>query len=150
MGASKKVLLVESTGGGASEEVEAVNALYVGGESEVGSTPVVQEDGTVEWVIGGGGATGPTGPTGATGPEVSWNTHTVEIAALDWSDKSVTKTVAGVTAASLLWISPAPASYDDYTAAQIRSTAQGVDSITFVCEATPSSAITVNVIRAEP
>ena len=73
-------------------------------------------------------------------------TKTVEIAVLDWAGTTAAKVVDDVLPASLLWISPVPASYDAYTVANIRATAQGTDSITFGCVNVPSVAVNVNVI----
>jgi len=73
-------------------------------------------------------------------------TKTVEIAVLDWSGTTAVKTVSGVLPASLLWISPVPASYDAYALANIRATAQGTNSITFECVNVPAVAVNVNVI----
>jgi len=54
MGASKKVLIVETDGAeNYSEVVAAENALAVTGTASEGNAPIVQADGTVEW--------GPTG-----------------------------------------------------------------------------------------
>jgi len=91
---------------------------------------------------------GPTGPTGAKGDTGSsdLSTQAVEIAVLDWSGTTAVKTVAGILPASLLWISPVPASYDAYALANIRATAQGTDSITFGCVNVPAVAVNVNVI----
>ena len=48
-GASKKVIIVESDGGGASQKVSADNALLVGGTASTGRVPIVQADESVEW-----------------------------------------------------------------------------------------------------
>jgi hypothetical protein len=101
--------------------------------------------------IGATGAKGDTGPTGSTGAKgdtgsSDLSTQAVEIAVLDWSGTTAVKTVSGVLPASLLWISPVPASYDAYALANIRATAQGTDSITFGCVNVPAVAVNVNVI----
>lgn len=70
----------------------------------------------------------------------------VEIEASDWEDNEATKTVAGVTSESIIWVSPTPASYEDYVEAEIRATGQGVDEIVFECEAEPEASVFVNVI----
>jgi len=73
-------------------------------------------------------------------------TTTTVIAADDWSVNAVTKNVSGVTTTSILWVSPAPASYADYIDAEIRSTAQGAGTISFECETAPTAAVTVNIV----
>ncbi len=70
----------------------------------------------------------------------------VEIEASDWEDNEAIKTVTGVTSESIVWVSPTPASYEDYVEAEIRATGQGVDEIVFECEAEPEASVFVNVI----
>lgn len=70
----------------------------------------------------------------------------VKIEASDWEDNEATKTVTGVTSESIVWVSPTPASYEDYVEAEIRATAQGTNQITFKCEAEPEASVFVNVI----
>jgi hypothetical protein len=72
----------------------------------------------------------------------------VEIEASDWEDNEAIKTVTGVTSESIVWVSPTPASYEDYVAAEIRATAQGTNQITFKCEETPISTVVVIVAFA--
>ena len=71
---------------------------------------------------------------------------TTTIATVNWTANEATKTVPGVTASNLIFVAPAPASAVDYADAGIRATAQGDDSITFVCTETPTSAIVVNIV----
>jgi hypothetical protein len=73
-------------------------------------------------------------------------TATAEIAVLDWTGTTATKAVAGVTATSILFVGPAPASYDDYADAEIRATGQASGEITFKCTTAPIAAVTVNVV----
>ena len=72
----------------------------------------------------------------------------VEIEASDWEDNEAIKTVTGVTSESIVWVSPTPASYEDYVEAEIRATAQGTNQITFKCEETPISTVVVIVAFA--
>ena len=72
----------------------------------------------------------------------------VEIKASDWEDNEAIKTVTGVTSESIVWVSPTPASYEDYVEAEIRATAQGTNQITFKCEETPISTVVVIVAFA--
>jgi hypothetical protein len=73
-------------------------------------------------------------------------TEAVVIAVEDWTGTTATKAVAGVTATSVLFIGPAPASYDDYADAEIRATGQAAGEITFECTTAPTAAVTVNVV----
>lgn len=70
----------------------------------------------------------------------------VEIEASDWEYNEAIKTVTGVTSESIVWVSPTPASYEDYVEAEIRATGQSVDEIVFECEAEPEASVFVNVI----
>lgn len=69
----------------------------------------------------------------------------VTIATSDWSNKTATKSVSGVTASNTVIVSPASASYEAYGEAQVRATAQGTNQITFTCTDVPSVSLTVNV-----
>ena len=83
--------------------------------------------------------------------DVAANLHTeqsVTIAVSDWSNKTCTKSVTGVTANNTIIVAPAPASFTGYCEAQIRATAQGSGTITFVCEDVPTTSITVNILIA--
>ena len=72
--------------------------------------------------------------------------RTVTIATSDWSNKAATKSVTGVTASNTVVVSPAPASFDAYTAAEVKCTAQASGTLTFSCETVPSASLTVNVL----
>ena len=71
---------------------------------------------------------------------------TVSLVVADWSSSTQTVTATGVTANSSVVVSPDPTSLDDYVAAGIVCTAQAANSLTFTCDTTPTSAITVNVL----
>lgn len=73
----------------------------------------------------------------------------VTIAAADWSNNTAIKTVNGVTANNTVIVTYAPASKDDYTAADIYCSAQAANSLTFVCTTTPTEAIIVNILIIE-
>lgn len=70
---------------------------------------------------------------------------TVTLVAANWSANSQTVTATGVTASNDVFVSPAPASASDYSTAGIICTAQGANSLTFTCDTTPVTDITVNV-----
>ena len=69
-----------------------------------------------------------------------------ELTVAGWSNNTQTVTVTGVTATNTVFVSPAPASASDYASAGIICTAQGTDSLTFVCQTTPTNNLTVNVV----
>lgn len=68
------------------------------------------------------------------------------LAVADWSNSTQTKTVNGVTPNNTVIVAPAPSSSADYSAAGILCTAQSINSLTFMCETTPVTNISVNVI----
>lgn len=69
-----------------------------------------------------------------------------ELTVAGWSNNTQTVTVMGVTATNTVFVSPAPASASDYASAGIICTAQGTDSLTFMCQTTPTNNLTVNVV----
>ena len=71
---------------------------------------------------------------------------TATLAVADWSSNTQTVSVTGVTADSVVFVSPAPASASDYASAGILCTAQAAGTLTFTCDTVPSNAITVNVV----
>ena len=73
--------------------------------------------------------------------------YTVNLTAAGWSDKSQTVTAAHVTANNLVQVSPAESSFEAWQTAQIRCTAQGAGTLTFVCGGdAPTDAVTYNVV----
>lgn len=72
---------------------------------------------------------------------------TVTLSASGWSGTTLMQTVsaAGVTANNTVFIAPAVASYENYTAAGIVCTAQGAGTLTFKCKTLPDSSISVNI-----
>ena len=73
--------------------------------------------------------------------------YTVSLTAAGWSDKSQTVTAAHVTANNLVQVSPAESSFEAWRTAQIRCTAQGAGTLTFVCGGdAPTDAVTYNVV----
>lgn len=74
------------------------------------------------------------------------STITVTLAAANWSSQSITVSATGVTASNTLIVSPDPSDFSDYTDAVIYCSAQGTNSLTFVCDTTPSNDIDVNVV----
>lgn len=68
----------------------------------------------------------------------------VTLESANWSNNTQAVTVEGVDGDVI--IAPDPASLNDYVDAGIVCTAQGVDSLTFTCDTTPTTDITVNIL----
>lgn len=81
-----------------------------------------------------------------TGVVSLYSVITVTLTSAGWSSNTQTVTATGVTASNHVVVSPAPASMEDYTDATIYCTGQWSNSLTFTCDSTPTSAITVNVM----
>ena len=80
------------------------------------------------------------------GKQTALATATASLTVAGWSGNSQTVSVAGVTATSIVWVSPTPESQDAYGSAGIRATAQGEGTLTFTCAEVPTEALTVNVV----
>ena len=65
-----------------------------------------------------------------------------------WSGNSQTVDVTGVTASSLVFVSPSPASFDVYVSAGVRATAQADGTLTFNCSKVPATDVSVQVVVA--
>lgn len=74
--------------------------------------------------------------------------QTVTLTTTAWSDGSQTVNVSGVTTSSLVFVSPAPTSFDLYVTANIRATAQANGTLTFQCFTVPSTDVSVQVVVA--
>ena len=76
------------------------------------------------------------------------NAVTVTLTVEGWDASALTQTVSAsnVTADNIVWVSPAPASFDAYGKAGIRGTAQGDGTITFTCTKVPTEVISVEVV----
>lgn len=74
------------------------------------------------------------------------DTSTVTIAASAWNNNSATVSVNGVTVSNNVFVTADAGSYLAYANARIRCTAQGSGMLTFACETTPTTAITVNIL----
>lgn len=76
-------------------------------------------------------------------------TRTVTLVVANWSNKTQTVSVDGVSATNTVIVAPAPEFYGDYVDAGIICTAQASGALTFTCSDVPSSAISVNVVILE-
>lgn len=75
--------------------------------------------------------------------KITWTIITIATSA--WSNKTATVSVSGVTANNAVDVAPAESTYDAYTTAGIRASAQGSGTLTFTCKTVPTVAISVNV-----
>lgn len=71
---------------------------------------------------------------------------TVTIAVNDWSNKTCTKNVTGVTSDNIVVVTFAPTSKSVYTTADVYCSAQGSGTLTFTCATTPTDSVTANVM----
>lgn len=72
-------------------------------------------------------------------------TTSVSVATSDWSNKTATVAVSGVTSASNIILAYDETTWDVAKAAVIRASAVSTNSITLKCENTPSAAVTLNL-----
>lgn len=72
---------------------------------------------------------------------------TITLTAAGWSNGSQTVSVSGITSTGVVFVSPDPTDQADYTTAGILCTSQATDSLTFTCDTTPSSDISVVVVQ---
>lgn len=71
---------------------------------------------------------------------------TITLTAADWSSKTQTVNVTGMTATGVVLVSPDPADQADYVSAGIICTAQAAGTLTFTCDTVPSGDVDVNVV----
>lgn len=63
-----------------------------------------------------------------------------------WSGNTVTVSVPGVAADSIVIVTPHPDSFVVWSESMIRATAQGAGTLTFACEETPSGTVNANIL----
>lgn len=83
---------------------------------------------------------------GKTGDVTIGKSSTITLTAADWSSDTQTVNVTGMTATSIVFVSPVPSDQSDYTSAGILCTAQAAGTLTFSCDTTPANDIDVNVV----
>lgn len=66
----------------------------------------------------------------------------------DWSSNEQTVSVQGITLSNIVFVSPAPSSYSDYSTAGIYCSSQGTDELVFKCSDVPSVDIVVNIVHS--
>lgn len=98
---------------------------------------------------GPAGQQGPKGDTGATGPQgpLGLSMTEVTLTASAWSNKQQTISVSGVTASSVIIVSPKMTSFMAYTDARCYASAVGAGTVTFSCDTVPAANLTVYVMR---
>lgn len=74
------------------------------------------------------------------------NAVTVTLTVAGWVSNAQTVSASNVKADNIVWVSPAPASFDAYGKAGIRATAQADGTLTFTCTNVPTDEITVEVV----
>lgn len=74
------------------------------------------------------------------------NAVTVSLTVEGWVNNAQTVAASNVTADNIVWVSPAPASFDAYGTAGIRGTAQADGTLTFTCTKIPTEVISVEVV----
>lgn len=80
------------------------------------------------------------------------SSRSVTLTTSGWSNKKQTVTVTGVLAdetAQLITVTPNAASLSAYTAYGVMATGQAANAITFTCDETPTSSLTVFVTIQE-
>lgn len=84
--------------------------------------------------------------TDVAGKQADLTSVTVTLTVAGWVGNQQTVTAGNVTAENIVWVSPAPASFDAYAKAGIRATVQGAGTITFQCTTVPTVEIAVEVV----
>lgn len=74
------------------------------------------------------------------------NAVTVTLTVAGWVSNTQTVSASNVKADNIVWVSPAPASFDAYGKAGIRAIAQADGTITFTCTKIPAVEMTVEVV----
>ena len=83
------------------------------------------------------------------GKQDDFQVVTVTLPAASWSGNIQTVTVQGITPSTeIVIVSYSPDSYQAYTEAGIRATAQGQNALTFACDDVPASAVSAEVMFA--
>ena len=86
---------------------------------------------------------------GVAGKQDDFTVVSVNLPASGWSSNQQTVAVSGVTASTeIVVVSYSPGSYQAYTEAGVRATAQGAGSLTFACDEAPSADLVAEVMYA--
>lgn len=82
--------------------------------------------------------------------DATYSSTTITLSSDSWSDNTQTvsvPTTIGVTANSLIIVSPEPTSFLIYGDSGIYCSSQGSNSLTFVCDSEPSENVIVNIVK---
>ena len=71
---------------------------------------------------------------------------TITLLAANWSSNTQTVSASDVTATNTVFVSPAPLSVSDYAAAGVMCTGQAAGTLTFTCDTTPLTDLSVSVV----
>ena len=82
----------------------------------------------------------------STAPRTGNVALTIPLPVSGWVDGVQTVAVPAIGANSLLIVSPAPASFEEWTGCAVRATAQAAGSLTFAADSVPDADLTANVI----
>ena len=80
------------------------------------------------------------------GAQAKHITKTVSLLSSNWSNKTQTVTVSGVTSSNTIISVPAPKSYNSFCEAGVYCSAQATNALTFICSDVPSINLTVNIL----
>ena len=87
--------------------------------------------------------------SGVAGKQDDFTVVSINLPASGWSSNQQTVAVSGVTASTeIVVVSYSPGSYQAYTEAGVRATAQGAGSLTFACDEAPSADLVAEVMYA--
>lgn len=78
--------------------------------------------------------------------KVSLNAVSVTLPAAGWVENNQTVSVAGVTAANQVVVTPSPSSHDQYGECAVRCTGQSAGALSFACITVPTIDLKVNVM----
>ena len=73
----------------------------------------------------------------------------VNLPASGWAENSQTVAVEGVTAEQLIIVVADPSSFSPYAESQVRCSGQAKDSLTFICNETPTVDLVANILILE-
>lgn len=82
----------------------------------------------------------------AVSTKVTKTSLTLTLPAASWTSNSITVTATGATVDNTIFVAPAPASQNDYTAAGVMCTEQAANSLTFTCTSVPTADLSVNIV----
>lgn len=83
-------------------------------------------------------------------PDATYTSVVITLSSGSWSNNSQNVSIptsVGITANSLVIVSPTPNSFSAYGESGIYCSAQATNSLTFICESPPSANITVNIVK---